>query len=35
MSENPGLERYAAELRAAFPKIPVEFYANPLAWRWA
>jgi putative NIF3 family GTP cyclohydrolase 1 type 2 len=35
LSENPGLERFAAELRATFPGIPVAYYANPMPWRWA
>jgi putative NIF3 family GTP cyclohydrolase 1 type 2 len=31
-SENPGLERFANELRAAFPALKVVFYANPVPW---
>jgi putative NIF3 family GTP cyclohydrolase 1 type 2 len=35
LSEDPGLEQYAAELRAAFPDLKVTFYANRLPWQWA
>jgi hypothetical protein len=32
-SENPGLERFGNDLRAAFPGLPVVFYANPVPWQ--
>jgi putative NIF3 family GTP cyclohydrolase 1 type 2 len=32
-SENPGLKRFADDLRAAFPGLEVTFYANPVPWR--
>lgn len=34
VSENPGLAQFAEELQAKLPDIPVQFYENPMPWRW-
>jgi len=35
VSENPGLKHFSEMLQAQFPNVPVTFYENRVAWRFA